>query len=50
MDEVAMGIVGVHDFNQAEDVWQLKWPPLTHLAWNWQPTSLACEVSHNNQF
>ena len=51
MDEVAMStIMGVHGFQQAEDVWQLKWPPVTHLASNWQPTFLACEVSHNNQF
>ena len=41
-------IMGVHGFQQAEDVWQLKWPPVTHLASNWQPTNLACEVSHNN--
>ena len=34
-------------FDKAEDIWQLKWPPLTHLAWNWQPTSLTCEVSHD---
>ena len=38
---------GVHE---VENVWQLKWPPLTHLAWNWQPTSLVCEVSHINKF
>ena len=28
-------------FDKAEDVWQLKWPPSTHLAWNWQLASLA---------
>ena len=27
MDKLAMGTMGVHDF---QDVWQLKWPPLTH--------------------
>ena len=36
-------------FDKPKDVWQLKWPPLSHPAWNWQPTSLACGVSHNNQ-
>ena len=50
MDEVAMGATGVHSFNKVEDVWQLKWPPVTHIASNWQLTSLACEVSHNKQF
>ena len=28
-------------FNRVEDVWQLKWPLLTHLAWHWQLASLA---------
>ena len=28
----------------------LKWPPATHLPSNWQLTSLACQLSHNNQF
>ena len=37
-------------FDEVEDVWHLKWPPVTHLASNWQLTTLACEVSHNNQF
>ena len=50
IDGVVMGTMGVHGFNKAEDVRQLKWPAVTHLASNWQPTSLACGVSHNNQF
>ena len=44
MDEVTLGTMGVHDLQQ--DVLQLKWPPVTHLASNWQPTSLACVVHH----
>ena len=37
-------------FNKAEHVSQLKWPPLIHLVLSLQLTSLACEVSCNNQF
>ena len=29
-------------FNKVEDVWQLKWPLVTHLASNWQLTNLGC--------
>ena len=31
-----MGTMGVHNFDKAEDVWQLKWPCVTHLVSNWQ--------------
>ena len=44
MDKVTMGATGVHVFNKAEDVCQFKWPLVTHLALNWQLTSLACKV------
>ena len=37
-------------FNKVEDVWHLKWPSVIHLVSDWQLTSLACEVSHNNLF
>ena len=33
-------------FNHVEDVWQLKWPPVTHLASNWQLTSLPHCQAH----
>ena len=45
IDKVVMGTAGVHGF-LLEDVWELKWP----LASNWQLTSLASEVSHDNLF
>ena len=44
-----MGAIGVHGSDIADYVWQLKWPPMTHLVLNWQLASLACEVSHNIQ-
>ena len=47
MGEVTTGCIV---FDKFEDIWQLKWPPVTHLAWSWQLVRLACEVSHNNQF
>ena len=34
-------------FDKTEQVWQLKWLPITRLALNRQLTSLACEVSHD---
>ena len=34
--------MGVHDFQQGLRCLVAK---MIHLAWNWQPTSLACEVS-----
>ena len=36
MDEVAMGATGMHRFQQ-----DLKRSPVTHLALNWQHTSLG---------
>ena len=45
MDEVAKAQQACIVFDKVEDVCQLKWPPMTHLASNWQRTSLACEVS-----
>ena len=45
--KVAMGTWVCMIFNKAEDVWQLKWPPLTHLAWNWQLASLAYRIAGN---
>ena len=44
----ATGVQGF--FNKTEQVWQLKWLPVTRLALNRQLTSLACEVSHDVQF
>ena len=44
IDKVAMQCML---FDKIEDVWQLKWPLVSHLV---QLTSLACEVSHDNQF
>ena len=35
---------------EIECVWLVKLPPGTCLVFNWQLTSLASEVSHNNQF
>ena len=35
---------------KTEQAWQLKWPPMTCLVLNWQLTSLACEMCHNNKF
>ena len=32
-------------FDKIEQVWQLKWPPMTYVALNWQLTSLARKVS-----
>ena len=48
---IADGLKSVtHVFNdiqnvvdKVEDVRQLKWPPMTHLASNWQLTSSACK-------
>ena len=37
-------------FDKVEDVWLLKWPPASLARLNWQLTSLAWEVSYNNQF
>ena len=51
IDKVAMGTMGVQGFTtKTEQVWQLKWFPMIGLVLNWQLTSLACEVSHNNSF
>ena len=29
MDKVTMSTLGMHGFDKAEDVWQLKWPPVS---------------------
>ena len=39
MDEVAIGATGCMVFDKVENVWQLKWPPVTHPVSNWQLTS-----------
>ena len=36
MDKVAMGAMAVQGFDKMELVWQLKRPPMTRLALNWQ--------------
>ena len=46
-----MSARGMHIvFDKVKDVWQLNRAPVTQLASNWQLTSLACKLSHNNQF
>ena len=40
MDEVTMDATGVLGFDKVEEVQQLKWPPVIHLASNWHLTSL----------
>ena len=43
-----MGVIG-EGFRQAEDVWQSKWPLVTHTVLNQQLGCLACDTKHNNQ-
>ena len=43
LNKYAMGTIDVRDIHELKNIWQLKWPRLTYLVWNWQLTSLACE-------
>ena len=38
MDKVVMGAIGMQGFDKTEQVWQLKWPPITCLMLNLQLT------------